>query len=232
MKSKMKKMMAVGLSAIILLIPNLSFADESTAPTEKILKAEGRLNGRLGEKTGDRSVERLSEFKDGIKERAGEASEKKEVSRERLTNLINQYAPDLLVDFQNFWTAHDHIHQQLMAERERIMEAKKEESITFNEMIKAKVSSGEMTREEAKVEIEAFRAVEKTERESVKAEFDTLKETLDVPKEVIEKLHESLKAAAEAGDSEAVTETLEEMISYHPQHLVFDQAKLELMMTK
>lgn len=220
MKSKMKKMLAISLAVIVLLVPSLSFADEATVPAQKKFNVEGKLN------------QRLDTFKEGIKERAGEHQEKKEVYRERLTALIGEYAPELTADFESFWSAHDAIHEQLMAERERIAEAKKEESIAFFEAIKEQVTSGEMTREEAKVEIEAFRTAVREEREAVKAEFDALKEALDVPQEVIKALHDSLKVAAEAGDGDAVTEILEEMISYQPQHLAFDQAKLELMMTK
>lgn len=224
MKSKMKKMLAISLAVIVLLVPSLSFADEIAPTTQRNFRAAGRVNERLGE--------RLGAFKDGLKERAGEAEERKEVYRERLAELIGEYAPELLVEFESFWDAHDDIHEQLKAERERIAEAKKEEAITFFEMIKAKVTSGEMTREEARVEIEAFRAAEKAEREAVKAEFEALKEAMDVPVETIKALHEALKVAAEAGDGEAITGILEEMISYQPQHLAFDQAKLELMMTK
>lgn len=220
MKSNMKKMLAMGLALILLLVPSLSFADEATIPAQKKFNVEGKLNHRL------------DTFKEGLEERAGENQEKKEGYRERLSALIGEYAPELIGDFEDFWSAHDEIHEQLMAERERIAEAKKEETIAFFEAIKAQVISGEMTREEAKVEIEASRTAVREEREAVKAEFDALKEALDVPQDIIKALHDSLKVAAEVGDGDRVTEILAEMISYQPQHLAFDQAKLELLMTK
>lgn len=208
-KSNVKKMLSLSLAVILLLVPSLSFADETAPPAQKTFNVEDRLH-----------------------ERFGEVQERKEVYRERLIDLVSEFAPELLADFESFWNDHDDIHTQLMAERERIAETKRTESMAFFESIKARVTSNEITREEAKLELEAFRAAERAERESVKAEFEALKESMDVPQEVIKDLHDSLKDAEEIGDVETVKEILMELISYQPQHLAFDQAKLELMMTK
>jgi hypothetical protein len=187
----------------------LSFADEIAPSAQRPLKIEDRIH-----------------------ERFGQAQEKKEAYRDRFIDLVSEYAPELLDDFESFWTDHDEIHTLLMAERERIAESKKAESMAFFESIKARVTSNEITREEAKMELEAFHAAERAERESVKAEFDALKDSMDVPQEVVKNLHDSLKDAEEAGDVETMKEILMELIGYQPQHLAFDQAKLELMMTK
>ena len=126
----------------------------------------------------------MDAFKERIHEKAGTVLEGKEKHRERLTAVIMEYAPELLVDFQSFWEAHDALHEQLMAERD-----------------------------------------------AVKAEIEALKAALDVSQEVIMELHMSLKVAVEAEDGDAIAEILEEMLELHPQHLAFDEAKLELLMT-
>lgn len=220
MNKKMKKMLAMGLVVLVMSAPVLSFANEAAPGIQRESAAEGRLAGRL------------DAFKDGLRERAGQAQERKDLYRRKLTGLINEYAPGLLDEFQDFWEDHDALHEQLMEEKQGIAEEKKEAATAFFEMIGEQVASGEMTREEAKEEIEAYGIAAKAERDAVKSEIEALKESMGVDQEVVKALHESLKAAAEAGDANAIGEILEEMIRYHPQHLSFDQGKLELLMSK
>lgn len=221
MMAKLRKMMAIALAVVVLAIPSLSFADEMVPRSEqKRFDVQSRAN------------QRFEPLKARLQEKAGQALEKKEIHRSRLTSIINEYAPVLLGEFQNFWDAHDAVHAELLVERERIAGENKEEAIAFAERVKAKVLAGEMTREEAKAEIEAFRAELKAERDSIKAEIDALKDALNVPEDVIKGLHESLKAAVASEEGDAIVAILEEMIELHPQHITFDEAKLELLKTK
>ena len=159
-------------------------------------------------------------------------TEKIDAYRTKLTEVIGNYAPELQSTFDGLWEEHDALHGSLKAERERIFSENAAEGKSFMESIKASLLSKELTREEAKVQIEAYRAGLKAERESTQAEIDALKASYDVPEGTVKALNEALKSAVEADDSEAVVAALTEIINSLTQHLTFDQAKLDLLMTK
>ena len=210
----MKKTLSIALAVVLLTVPSLSFADGTSQKKTDVQ---------------DRLTEKVNVFKANFEEKKGQLGEKKEGYREKMSLVIQASAPDLLDTFQEFWTLHDAVHVQLVTEHGRLASAQKDESVAFYETIKAQVTSGAITREAAKVQLQAYRAQVKTERETVKAALDALKVDMAIPEGVVKGLHNALKAAVIADDEDAIPSILEDMIALQPQHLAFDQAKLALL---
>lgn len=210
MFKKWRQVAMVGMALTLVSIPSMSFAD--TKPMPEKLGNGPRIEGRVEK---------------GTRDRKGERPELKEEHRAQLTETITQYAPELLGTFEAFWNDHDALHTSLMAEKDRIAEAEKEASIAFMDGIREKVTAGTLTREEAKVEIEAYRATVRETREARRIQIEALKPSEPDKKE----MHDALINAIESEDAAAVVEALNAMISTHAQHLSFDQAKLELLKT-
>jgi hypothetical protein len=212
MMKKMKKTLVVALAVAMITIPSLSFAD---AP--KVIE---KLD--LRHETAAQNLET----------KAADAIAKRDAYRAKMTETINTYAPALLGDFESFWSEHDSLHIALIAERTRIMEKHYTESKVFYEGIKASVEADEMTREEAKSAILAFRAQVKLERETTKSDIDALKATYDLAEGEKIALNKALKEAVLAEDPAAVEAALTAIIAAQPKHLSFDQAKLDYLKTK
>lgn len=197
------------IAIVLIAAPTMSFADT----TEKIdLKAV--------------------EFTERLEAKAVDVIEKRDAYRAKLSEVIGRYAPELQSSFDALWDEHDALHTSLIAERERIVTENAAEGKTFMESIKASVLAGDLTREEAKVQIEAYRAGLKAERDATKSEIDVLKATYDVPEGTIKALNDAIKSAVEADDAVAVTAALTDLMNSLSQHLTFDQSKLDLLMTK
>lgn len=213
MFKKWRQVAMVGMALTLVSIPSMSFAD--TKPMPEKLGNGPRIEGRLEK---------------GTRDRKGERPEMKEEHRARLTETITQYAPELLGTFEAFWNDHDALHTSLMAEKDRIAEAEKEASIAFMDGIREKVTAGTLTREEAKVEIEAYKSTVRATRDARRTQIEALK-SMDISETVKKEMHDALINAIESEDAAAVVEALNAMISTHAQHLSFDQAKLELLKT-
>lgn len=220
MKRKFKNVMVLGLAIVLLAVPSLSFADVETTGTKTGTGYQDKLNERLSEKLAN------------IEEKGAAALAKRDAYRARMTEVINEFTPDLLATFESFWASHDTVHASLIAERERIANEQYAEAIAFSDSIKAAVLAGEMTREEAKTAIQGYRSEVKIEREATKAAIDALRLELDVPQGTMKAYHEALKSAVTVGDAALVEAALMDLISTQPGHLAFDQAKLELLMSK
>jgi len=220
MKSKLKNVMVLGLAIVLLAVPSLSFADVNVASVKTGPSFQDKLNDKLSEKLAN------------IEEKGAAAIEKRDAYRARMTEVINEFAPDLMGTFESFWADHDAVHAALIAERERIANEQFAQAIAFSESIKAAILAGEMTREEAKTALQAYRSEVKIEREATKVSLDALKAELDVPQGNMKAYHDALKMAVTAGDAALVESALQDLISTQPQHLAFDQAKLALLETK
>lgn len=212
MMKKMKKTLVVALAVAMMAIPSLSFAD---AP--KVIE---KLDMRYETAT------------DKLETKAADAVAKRDAYRAKMTETINVYAPALLGDFEAFWSDHDALHTALIAERTRIMQMHITESKAYFESIKAAVEAEEMTREEAKVAISAYRAEVKLERETTKTDIDALKVTYDLAEGEKLTLNKALKEAVLTEDPAAIEAALLDIIAAQPKHLSFDQAKLDYLMAK
>ena len=211
-KFSLGKIVLSCIAIALIAAPVMSFADTVT-PAEKIDLKIGEFNERLEAKAAD-------------------VIEKRDAYRAKLTEVIGSYAPELQSSFDTLWDEHDALHTSLIAERERIVSVNAAEGKAFMDSIKASVLAGDLTREEAKAQIEAYRAGMKAEREATKSEIDVLKATYDVPEGTIKTLNDAIKTAVEADDATAVSVALTDLMNSLSQHLTFDQAKLELLVTK
>lgn len=219
MIKKLTKWVVVGVMAVAVVAPSFIFADVKLEKPEALQRTS--ITERMTNKFAERQTEKLDQK--GIKD------DKKVEHRDRILAVIGQYAPDLQDAFESFWDQHDALHEALFNEHQRLASEAQAEAIAFAEAIKAKVVSGEMTKEAAKLELQSYRESQKSAREAIRLEIEALKASLDIPKEDVQAMFETLKVAVEAGDSAAVTNALEAMIATHPQHLAFDQAKLDLL---
>lgn len=212
MIKKMKKMLVVTMAVALMTVPSLSFAD---AP-----------------KVIDKLDLRYETASDNLETKATDAIAKRDAHRVKMTELVNAYAPALLGDFEAFWSAHDSVHTELIAERTRIMDAQFTESKTYLESIKAAVVAKEMTKEDAKAAIVAFRSEVKLERETTKSDMDALKATYDLAEGERIALNKALKAAISTKDSAEIEAALLDIIAAQVKHLSFDQAKLDYLQAK
>ncbi|MCK8061495.1 MULTISPECIES: hypothetical protein [unclassified Fusibacter] len=213
----MKKLMALALTGIMAL-STFAFADEfDAAKTDDNLKGKPGIEKQLGS--------RPEKGEKPGKEKHGNMEER----MAKMTEVIENYAPDLLEDFEANWEAHQEIREELDAIKEDLRESHKEEMEPIFEEIKALVESGELTREEAKEDLMAIREENKADFESVRSDIDALREAYGVDKDAAKAVHEALTAAVEADDAQAVTSALTEILNMMQNHLQFEEAKLDYL---
>lgn len=157
--------------------------------------------------------------------KVGEMEVQKEKVRERMTVLIETFAPDLLPAYQGAWGEHDALHVQL----EALKVERKIEIQTEVAAVRAKVTSGELTFAEAKAELLALRETHKAEHDAVRAEIDALKATYGQDQEVVKAAKDALKAAVEANDAPEVARLLNELLVMLQKHIAFDGMKLDVL---
>jgi len=160
-------------------------------------------------------------------ERAERITENKEAYRERITLVVQKFAPDLLSDITSSWAEHDSVHEELENLKADALEAKKEETKLVLKGLKADIDAGTITRDEAKEMLQEMRAANQARREEVRADIDELKVLYDVDPEDVKLIHKSLSDAVIAQDAEAVYEALELLIDSLQKHILFDQMKIE-----
>lgn len=219
MKVQLKSLITLSLCIALLALPMVSFANTGDGPSPKVNMAD-----RIQAKFEDRQA--------SLDDKRAQVQDKKLIAQERLIEIIQTFAPDLEADFQSFWSQHEALHVALIQEEKRIATEKQAETMAFHETIKAQVLDKTITPEEAKAQMLAYREEAKAEREAVRAEVEALKASLDVPREAVKALYDALKVAVENQDQAAVEAALLGLIDLQPSHLTFDQAKLDLFMTK
>lgn len=214
--SFLNKVVITSLAVILLAVPTLSFADVNAD------KAIGM------DKRGERIESAALKFDEKIADALG----KKDAYREKMTVLIGDFAPELQGEFDALWDTHDSLHTGLVAERTRILEEKQTETKALFDEVKAAVAAGDMTREEAKLELTGHREALQADKAATQAELDEIKATYDVPEGTIRVINDAIKAAVESGDVAAVKAGLTDLLNSLAKHLTFDQAKLDFFQTK
>ena len=201
----MKKILILALVGLIG-FSSFTFADVSNTDLE---------NDRPG----------LEKIREGRPERPTDPQVRKEVFRERLSQVMVDNNLDLLDDFQDAWNRHDEIHILLEEHRNEIISALKAEKEAYRE----KVESGEMTREEVKAEIQLKRAEFEDKKDLIKEEIEALKETYGIYEGLGKELHDNLKLAIESEDVDAIYDALSDILNSLENHIAFDQEKYEIM---
>ena len=201
----MKKILIIALVGLMA-VSGFTFAD---------MENTGMENDRPG-------LERIQE---GRPERPTDPQVRKEVYRERMTQVMVDYNLDLLDAFQAAWDRHDEIHTLLEAHRNEIIHALKEEKEFYRE----KIESGEMTPEEVKAEIQLKREEVQEKKDLIKEEIDALKEAYGIYEGLGKELHDQLKTAIESEDVDAIYDGLSNVLDGLENHIAFDQEKYEIM---
>lgn len=204
MLKRMRQGLVAGIVVTMVTLPSLSFANEM--PREKAPHGKAQI---------EKPMEGRADF-----------------FRDKMTDVIMLNAPDLLADFELFWSEHEVIHEALKQEKERLRETEREAVRAKADQIRASLTAGDITREEAKTQLEALRNEERTLREALRTEMEALQGTYEVSKEDRDALHKALETALESDDAEAIALALNNILLSHQKHLAFDQAKLELLKTK
>lgn len=109
----MKKILIIALVGLMA-VSGFTFADTENTEME---------NERPG----------LERIREGRPERPTDPQVRKEVYRERMTQVMVDYNLDLLDDFQAAWDRHDEIHTLLEAHRNEIVNVLKEEKELYKE---------------------------------------------------------------------------------------------------
>ena len=167
----------------------------------------------------------LEKIREGRPERPTDPQVRKEVFRERLSQVIIDNNLDLLDDFEDAWNRHDEIHDLLEAHRNEIIGALKAEK----EIYKEKIESGEMTREEVKAEIQLKRAEHQEQKDLIKEEIEALKEVYGFYEGLGKDLHDNLKLAIESGNVDSIYDALLDILNSLENHIAFDQEKYQIM---
>jgi hypothetical protein len=151
---------------------------------------------------------------------------RKEVYRDRLTELMLEYNVDLLDDFQEAWGVHDEIHVVLEAHREEVLNALKAEKEAYKE----KLDAGEMTKDEIKAEVFEKRTEHQAKRALINEEIEALKKAFGIHEGMGKELHGTLKLAVDEGNFEEIYNALEDILQGLKVHTSFDQEKYQLML--
>ena len=167
----------------------------------------------------------LEKIREGRPERPTDPQVRKDVFRERLSQVIIDNNLDLLDDFEDAWNRHDEIHDLLEAHRNEIISALKAEK----EIYKEKIESGEMTREEVKAEIQLKRGEHQEQKDLIKEEIEALKEVYGIYEGLGKELHDNLKLAIESGNVDSIYDALLDILNSLENHIAFDQEKYQIM---
>ncbi len=134
----------------------------------------------------------------------GGNSEDKEERHTKMMEIVTEYAPELVEEFED-------IHTQMQANfdaNSEEREAHREEMKSLMESYREKVQNGEMTREEVREEMETLR------------EANRPGDAEDRPsKEEMEAKREAFETALENGDAETIVEHLEEILAHMTERL-------------
>ena len=200
MKKLTKTLMVSGIVASML-ASGFAFAGTDDETT-------GRGFGQRGSgDKGDRpQISREAGDEEGGKGfgKRGGNSEDKEERHTKMMEIVTEYAPELVDDFES-------IHEQAQANfdaNSEEREAHREEMKTLMESYREKVENGEMTREEVREEMEALR------------EANRPGDAEDRPsKEEMQAKREAFETALENGDAETIVEHLEEILAHMTERL-------------
>lgn len=192
----MKKGIVLTLLISLLALSSMTFADTS-AETGRVQERGNRL----------------------------EKGERQEIWRTNVTEVINTYVPELLVDYTSAWAEHDAIHIEL----QNIRTAAQENNLLEINAIIAKATAKEITFAEARELLKAHHESSKADRDAIHEEIEALKAVYGHDPEVVKATLDTLKAAIETEETDAIITSLNTFLEMLEQHIQLDQMKLELI---
>ncbi len=199
MKKLMRTLLITGICASIM-TSGFAFADSETdnqAP-------EGRPSHER--MTEEERTEKQEQRQESREERQAH-QEEKEI---KLLEIVNEFAPSMSDDFEDAFNEADSLHSELgdIKEANKPSDEDREAMKSAVEAIREKVDNGEMTKEEAKEEIDSLRP----ERPAHDSERPS-EEDRDAKKAENEVKREAFHTAIEAGDAETIIDHLEGILN-------------------
>lgn len=231
------------ISLVLLLILSLSMVTANAGeldtrparnPENQNLTFEERIDARIDAiqlKMDEFLAKRTSKYEELV-------AKGLEASTKKLT-LITEFAPELITDFEQAYDNHFEVHQLLFESTYSKQEAYSIEIIAGLETLKTEVllavEAETMTAKEASLILKDYLIAKQEEfkaiKDAYKAEIEPLKEVNQANKLIVQELKAELRIAAEAGDTEAITDILTELLTWGEVHLDFDYAKLAILDT-
>lgn len=218
----MKKVLSLMLVGVLVL-GSISFADTKSSTTPKLvdniksnieksmssIKGSSNLPGMLNKETKSNSIQEY---------------------RNQIRKAIELYAPDLLQSFEEQWVEHDTVHASLKEQRDLLREKQKAGLQAELNDLKSKLTSGEISKDVLKTELDRLKVEHMAYLESIKKEAVLIKESIDYDKQVSRTLHTDLKKAIEEDNKEGAYNKLEEILAALKEHISKDKTKLESLM--
>lgn len=160
--------------------------------------------------------------------------EKDAVRRAKFLEVVTEFAPDMVDDYELAFDTHYDVHEELFSTHTDIRLAYFEETKVLLAELKTelltKVSAGEITWREAQAIIKDFLIERKTNSEAnweaYRSSIEPAKLAWQAKVEEVKALHAELRLAIKDGDSELAAETINEIYSYLLEHITFDEFKL------
>ena len=152
--------------------------------------------------------------------------------RDKMTQIVETYSPELLDDFSLLWDQHDAIHLNLTALKDVHLASKQAERDEFKTEMKVLIQNKEVTREEVKLNFEEMKSNSLANREEIKGELESLKASYGISKDNFKALNDALKSMIAAEDSPAVQNQLNTILMYVENHLAFDLAKYDFLLNQ
>lgn len=185
----------------------------------------------MNEKYNTRVTERTAKFN----ERIAKSEERSALRME----VVAEYAPELVVDFEGVYAAHIIVHEALFNEHmlnsSEFVAETNAGLATLKDEVLASIEAGTMTGQEARAEIKAYMAGRREEykatKEAYKAEIADLDAANELSKEEAKALKTELKAALEAEDATTIVSVLNQLLDLANTHVEYDYAKLAILET-
>ncbi|PKM52104.1 MAG: hypothetical protein CVV02_03700 [Firmicutes bacterium HGW-Firmicutes-7] len=192
----------------------------------------------------DRSNGFLSELEEKQDARFDEAQTKwtrrqteRQTRNDKYLEIVAQFSPDLLSSYEAAFDTHDALHAELFTTRTRIRTTYSDETKAALEVLKsdlfAQATAGEITWKEARESLKTFLKDSKTAFTTLTDAYKAaiLDENSEWEAKVVEikALHQELRAAIEAEDTDSASAIIDELYDYLLQHIEFDQFKLDTM---
>ncbi len=194
------------------------------------------------EKFDAKMEERQEVINQRAAERAAEFDAKVADVQERSAlhmDIVEEYTPELVMDFEAVADAHQIVHQSLFDQHLRIRTEFQEETNAGLEALKADLfaalEDGSMTGMEVRQAFKAYLEERRQEATSIKdaylADIEALNAENDANRELAKGLKAELRTALENEDSETIVSILYQLLDLANAHVEYDYAKLAILET-
>lgn len=217
-------------------------AAEVTSPEEGQVPQKEFSIDVFEEKFDAKMEERQEAINQRAAERAAEFDAKVADAQERSAlhmNIVQEYTPELVIDFEAVADAHQLVHQALFDQHLRIRTEFQEETNAGLEALKielfAALEDGSMTgmevRQAFKTYFEERRQEAIANKDAYLADIQALNAENDANRELAKALKAELRTALENEESETIASILYQLLDLANAHVEYDYAKLAILET-